>query len=170
MAKRLSLIYTGQDPQIWPSLQMHLGPLDMAFTILVIGLLTAGHLLLKVVLPNGRSSIPFFFLFKNIFHCLPQKHLGTSIPLLSPASCGVIRGWERKSSFTAGTRQSLISGLLALPETPTSCTLSTPYFSVVLLTISQSSSLILLAPITQLLTLYPVCRWCCFINSPRQQS
>ena len=44
----------------------------------------------------------------------------------------------KKTFFTATIRQWLISGLLALPETPTSCTLSASYFSVVLLTISQS--------------------------------
>ena len=114
--QRLSLIHTGQDPQIWPSLQMHLGTLDMAFTTLVIGLLTPGQFLFKAILSNGRSSIL----------------------LLLPASCGVIRGQERKISFIATIRQLLISGLLALPEIPTSCTLSAPYFSVVLLTISQS--------------------------------
>ena len=93
MDERLFLIHTGQDSQTWPCLQMRLGPLDMVFTILVIGLLTLGHLLFKIVLSNGRSSIL----------------------LLSPASCGVIRGRERKSSFTATIRQWLISGLLALP-------------------------------------------------------
>ena len=148
MAERLFLILTGQDLQIWPSLQMHQGPLVMAFTTLVIGLLTPGHPLFKVVLSNGRSSTL----------------------LLSPASCGVIRGRERKSSVTATIRQSSISGLLALLETPTSCTLSAPYFSVVLLTISLSLSLILLVPITQLLTLHPVCRWCGSTSSPQQQT
>ena len=76
MGEQLFLIHTGQDPQ------MRLGPSDMVFTILVIGLLTLGHLLFKVVLSNGRSSIL----------------------LLSPASCGVIHGRERKSSFAATIR------------------------------------------------------------------
>ena len=100
MAERLYPIHTGQYPHIWPSLQMRLGPLVMVFTTLAIGLLTPGDLHFKVVLFNGRN----FTL------------------LLSPASCGVIRGREEKSSFPATIRQWLISGLLALPETPISCT------------------------------------------------
>ena len=139
---RSFLIHTGQDLQIWPSLPIRLGPLDVAFTSLVIRLLTSGHLPFKVILSNGRSSI--------LLH--------------SPASCGVIHGRERKFSFTATIRQPLIS------ESPTSCTLSAPYFSVVLLTISQSSSLTLLVPITQLPTLYPICRWCGSISSPQQRT
>ena len=55
-----------------------------------------------------------------------------------PTSSGVIRGQERKSSFTVTIRQWLISGLLALPETPISRTLFAQYFPVVLLKISQS--------------------------------
>ncbi|XP_020612894.1 uncharacterized protein LOC110051215 [Orbicella faveolata] len=85
MAERLFLTHTGQDPQTWPSLQMRLGPLDIVFTILVIGLLTPGHLLFKVVLSNGRSSIL----------------------LLLPTSCGVIHDGAVPSArtYSAGVQR-----------------------------------------------------------------
>ena len=87
----------------------------MVFTMLVIGLLTPGQLQFKGILSSGRNFIL----------------------LLSSPSCGVTRGLEEKSSFTATIRQWLISGLLALSETLILYTLFAQYFSVVLLTISQ---------------------------------